>query len=33
VFAPLEGRSRDRSRMGVQANGRTGPPPRRDHLK
>jgi hypothetical protein len=33
VFAPLEGRSRDRSRLGAQANGRKGPPPRRDHLK
>ncbi len=33
VFAPLEGRSRDRSRLGAQASGHTGPPPRRDHLK
>jgi hypothetical protein len=33
VFAPLEGRSRDRSRLGSEASGRKGPPPRRDHLK
>jgi hypothetical protein len=33
VFAPLEGRSRDRSRAGAQADGRKGPPPRRDRLK
>jgi hypothetical protein len=33
VFAPLEGRSRDRSRLGAQAGGLTGPPPRRDRLK
>jgi hypothetical protein len=33
VFAPLEGRSRDRSRLGAQASGLTGPPPRRDRLK
>jgi hypothetical protein len=33
VFAPLEGRSRDRSRADGQASVRRGPPPRRDHLK
>ncbi len=33
IFAPLEGRSRDRSRSGGGAAGRTGPPPRRDRLK
>jgi hypothetical protein len=33
VFAPIEGRSRDRSRLGAEAGGRTGPPPRRDRLK
>ena len=33
VFAPLEGRSRDRARTGAEASGRTGPPPRRDRLK
>ena len=33
VFAPLEGRSRDRLRGGMAANARKGPPPRRDHLK
>jgi hypothetical protein len=33
VFAPLEGRSRDRSHAGAQADGRRGPPPRRDRLK
>jgi hypothetical protein len=33
VFAPLEGRSRDRARAGAEASGRKGPPPRRDHLK
>ena len=33
VFAPLEGRSRDRARVGAEASGRKGPPPRSDHLK
>ena len=33
VFAPHEGRSRDRARVGAQASGRKGPPPRRDRLK
>lgn len=33
LFAPLEGRSRDRLRAGVAASERRGPPPRRDHLK
>lgn len=33
VFAPLEGRSRDRARAGAEASGRKGPPPRRDQLK
>jgi hypothetical protein len=33
VFAPLEGRSRDRSRAGTSASERKGPPPRRDQLK
>jgi hypothetical protein len=33
VFAPLEGRSRDRLRAGAAASDRKGPPPRRDHLK
>jgi hypothetical protein len=33
VFAPLEGRSRDRTRAGGHASARRGPPPRRDHLK
>ena len=33
VFAPLEGRSRDRARVGAEASGRKGPPPRRDRLK
>ncbi len=32
VFAPLEGRSRDRFRAGSAIGGK-GPPPRRDHLK
>jgi hypothetical protein len=32
VFAPLEGRSRDRSRAGA-ASEHKGPPPRRDQLK
>jgi hypothetical protein len=33
VFAPLEGRSRDRSRVGGRTSGHRGPPPRRDQLK
>jgi hypothetical protein len=33
VFAPLEGRSRDRGRVGAKASGHTGPPPRRDQLR
>jgi hypothetical protein len=33
LFAPLEGRSRDRARVGAEASGRKGPPPRRDNLK
>jgi hypothetical protein len=33
LFAPLEGRARDRSRAGAQADTLKGPPPRRDRLK
>lgn len=33
VFAPLEGKSRDRSRLRAELSARKGPPPRRDHLK
>jgi len=33
VFAPLDGRSRARARVGAEASGHKGQPPRRDHLK
>ncbi len=33
VFAPLEGRSRDRLHAGAAASERKGPPPRRNSLK